>query len=100
MALYAMSSTRTMTVFGVLPVGAGAGRVGSDAARVRPTRPGKPTLRETLRRLMHAVLDHCAGQMDDDATVLPAEWRGGYQDELTPASRAPPGGGAGGPFLQ
>ncbi|WP_225630976.1 hypothetical protein [Streptomyces solaniscabiei] len=49
---------------------------------------------------MHAVLDHCAGQMDDDATVLPAEWRGGYQDELTPASRAPPGGGAGGPFLQ
>ncbi|MEU9591635.1 PP2C family protein-serine/threonine phosphatase [Streptomyces sp. NPDC048193] len=45
---------------------------------------GHFTLHETLRRLMHAVLDHHPGRMDDDATVLLAEWRGGHQDELTP----------------
>nr|WP_226534868.1 PP2C family protein-serine/threonine phosphatase [Streptomyces daghestanicus] len=42
------------------------------------------TLHETLRRLMRAVLDHHAGRMDDDATVLLAEWRGGHQDDLVP----------------
>ncbi|WP_399202801.1 hypothetical protein [Streptomyces sp. PanSC9] len=41
-------------------------------------------LHETLRRLMRAVLDHNAGRLADDATVLPAEWRGGHQHGLTP----------------
>ncbi|MCT9929895.1 serine/threonine-protein phosphatase [Planotetraspora sp. A-T 1434] len=37
---------------------------------------------ETLRRLMHAVLDYHQGDLRDDATVLIAEWRG-------PAGRSP-----------
>ncbi|MER6703170.1 PP2C family protein-serine/threonine phosphatase [Streptomyces fumanus] len=45
---------------------------------------GHFTLHETLRRLMQAVLDHHPGPMDDDATVLLAEWRGGDQDVLVP----------------
>jgi hypothetical protein len=31
---------------------------------------------ETLRRLIHSILDHHAGRLDDDATVLLMEWRG------------------------
>ncbi|MEW2545115.1 PP2C family protein-serine/threonine phosphatase [Streptomyces sp. NPDC047002] len=31
---------------------------------------------ETLRRLIHAVLDHHSGRLDDDATVLILEWHG------------------------
>lgn len=31
---------------------------------------------ETLRRLVHAVLDHHNGRLNDDATVLLCEWRG------------------------
>ncbi|WP_059008238.1 PP2C family protein-serine/threonine phosphatase [Streptomyces specialis] len=42
------------------------------------------TLHETLRRLMHAVLRHHSGRLDDDATVLLTEWRGGHQSDLTP----------------
>ncbi|MGW4027351.1 PP2C family protein-serine/threonine phosphatase, partial [Streptomyces sp. NPDC005009] len=42
------------------------------------------TLHETLRRLMAAVMEHHNGKLDDDATVLLTEWRGGYQQELTP----------------
>ncbi|MFE9626612.1 PP2C family protein-serine/threonine phosphatase [Streptomyces sp. NPDC006527] len=45
---------------------------------------GRQTLHETLRRLMRAVVDHHAGRLDDDATVLLAEWRVGHQDELVP----------------
>ncbi|MET7683354.1 PP2C family protein-serine/threonine phosphatase [Streptomyces sp. NPDC005423] len=45
---------------------------------------GRHTLHETLRRLMAAVLRHHDGQLDDDATVLPTEWRGAHQDRLTP----------------
>ncbi|WP_229840211.1 PP2C family protein-serine/threonine phosphatase [Streptomyces roseolilacinus] len=45
---------------------------------------GRHTVHETLRRLMHSVLEHHAGELDDDATVLLAEWRGGHQDALTP----------------
>ncbi|MFG2357330.1 PP2C family protein-serine/threonine phosphatase [Streptomyces sp. NPDC048521] len=44
----------------------------------------RQTLHETLRRLMHAVVRHHAGRLDDDATVLLAEWRGGDQNLLTP----------------
>lgn len=45
---------------------------------------GEHTLHETLRRLMAAVLYHHDGKLDDDATVLLTEWRGGHQQELTP----------------
>ncbi|WP_461008316.1 PP2C family protein-serine/threonine phosphatase [Streptomyces capparidis] len=45
---------------------------------------GQHTLHETLRRLMRAVLHHHGGNLDDDATVLLAEWRGGHQDDLVP----------------
>ncbi|MFF9203819.1 PP2C family protein-serine/threonine phosphatase [Streptomyces sp. NPDC014986] len=41
---------------------------------------GKHTLHETLRRLMTAVLDHHDGKLDDDATVLLAEWRGRLEE--------------------
>ncbi|MGW4823088.1 PP2C family protein-serine/threonine phosphatase [Streptomyces sp. NPDC004227] len=40
---------------------------------------------ETLRRLMHAIVDHHAGQRADDATVLCLEWFGpGRNTELRP----------------
>ncbi|MFJ8106061.1 PP2C family protein-serine/threonine phosphatase [Streptomyces sp. NPDC096132] len=45
---------------------------------------GHQTLHETLRRLMHAVVEHHAGRLDDDATVLLAEWHAGHQHRLTP----------------
>jgi len=31
---------------------------------------------ETMRRLMHAVADHNAGPLRDDATAVMIEWRG------------------------
>ncbi|MEU9994467.1 PP2C family protein-serine/threonine phosphatase [Streptomyces sp. NPDC050848] len=42
---------------------------------------------ETLRRLVHAVLDHHQGTLDDDATVLLCEWHGNTDrtDELADA---------------
>jgi len=33
-------------------------------------------LDETLRRLMHAVMDYHQGRLEDDATVLFCEWHG------------------------
>lgn len=51
---------------------------------VRRHSSGGHTLHETLRRLMAAVLDHHDDSLDDDATVLLAEWRVGHQEELTP----------------
>ncbi|MFF4794588.1 PP2C family protein-serine/threonine phosphatase [Streptomyces sp. NPDC001276] len=40
---------------------------------------------ETLRRLMHAIVDHHAGQRADDATVLCLEWLGSSRNtELRP----------------
>jgi serine phosphatase RsbU (regulator of sigma subunit) len=45
---------------------------------------GRHTLHETLRRLMAAVMAHHDGLLDDDATVLLTEWRGGQQRDLTP----------------
>ncbi|WP_449350378.1 PP2C family protein-serine/threonine phosphatase [Streptomyces shaanxiensis] len=44
----------------------------------------RQTLHETLRRLMHAVLDHHCGRLNDDATVLLTEWRAGHQHRLVP----------------
>ncbi|MGW5492447.1 PP2C family protein-serine/threonine phosphatase [Streptomyces olivaceoviridis] len=51
---------------------------------IRRHHSGRHTLHETLRRLMAAVMDHHDGKLDDDATVLLTEWRGGHQQELTP----------------
>ncbi|MFF4982338.1 PP2C family protein-serine/threonine phosphatase [Streptomyces sp. NPDC001046] len=51
---------------------------------VRRHHSGRHTLHETLRRLMAAVMDHHDGTLDDDATVLLTEWRGGHQQELIP----------------
>lgn len=31
---------------------------------------------ETMRRLLHAILDHQEGELQDDATILAVEWRG------------------------
>ncbi|MFB8754542.1 PP2C family protein-serine/threonine phosphatase [Streptomyces nigra] len=51
---------------------------------IRRHHSGRHTLHETLRRLMTAVMQHHDGSLDDDATVLLTEWRGGHQRELTP----------------
>jgi serine phosphatase RsbU (regulator of sigma subunit) len=41
---------------------------------------------ETLRRLTHSILEHHAGRLDDDATVLLLEWHGtaGREDAGVP----------------
>ena len=39
---------------------------------------------ETMRRLMHALLDHQAGHLRDDATTMLVEWKGGGAHRLTP----------------
>lgn len=41
---------------------------------------------ETLRRLVHAVLDHHGGRLQDDATVLLCEWFGPRPDAVGPAA--------------
>ena len=43
---------------------------------------------ETMRRVVHALLDHQAGNLDDDATLLLVEWHGsgGSDDEPPPLS--------------
>ncbi|MET8898313.1 PP2C family protein-serine/threonine phosphatase [Streptomyces albogriseolus] len=51
---------------------------------IRRHHSGGRTLHETLRRLMTAVMEHHDSKLDDDATVLLTEWRGGRQQELTP----------------
>ncbi|TYK49026.1 PP2C family protein-serine/threonine phosphatase [Actinomadura decatromicini] len=35
---------------------------------------------ETLRRLIHSILQHHSGRLDDDATVLLVEWEGPFGD--------------------
>jgi serine phosphatase RsbU (regulator of sigma subunit) len=39
---------------------------------------------ETMRRLMHAILDHQAGALQDDATTMLVEWRTGGEQRITP----------------
>ncbi len=39
---------------------------------------------ETMRRLMHAILAHQAGPLQDDATTMLLEWQGGGTDRITP----------------
>jgi hypothetical protein len=39
---------------------------------------------ETMRRLMHAILAHQAGNLRDDATTMLVEWQGGGAQRITP----------------
>jgi hypothetical protein len=39
---------------------------------------------ETMRRVVHALLDHQQGQLTDDATLLLLEWRNANTDRLLP----------------
>ena len=39
---------------------------------------------ETLRRLMHSILDHEAGDLQDDATAVLVEWAGQAKETLEP----------------
>jgi len=39
---------------------------------------------ETMRRIVHALLDHQQGQLADDATLLLLEWRNTNTDALVP----------------
>mgnify|MGYP001279531211 CR=1 FL=1 len=50
---------------------------------IRHNADGLPVA-ETLRRLIRSILDHHAGKLDDDASVLLLEWRG--SGEASPAT--------------
>lgn len=39
---------------------------------------------ETMRRLMHAILAHQAGSLQDDATTMLVEWQGHGEERITP----------------
>ena len=39
---------------------------------------------ETMRRLLHAILDHQDGELQDDATIVVVEWRGPGRGLLEP----------------
>jgi serine phosphatase RsbU (regulator of sigma subunit) len=52
---------------------------------VRQDAAGQPAP-ETMRRLMHAILAHQDGEMQDDATAMLVEWQGGGADRITPES--------------
>jgi serine phosphatase RsbU (regulator of sigma subunit) len=39
---------------------------------------------ETMRRVMHAILEHQAGELQDDATAMLVEWRGHAAQDITP----------------
>jgi hypothetical protein len=49
----------------------------------RESAAGQPAP-ETMRRLMHAILDHQAGALQDDATTMLVEWRTSGQQRITP----------------
>jgi serine phosphatase RsbU (regulator of sigma subunit) len=50
---------------------------------VREDAAGQPAP-ETMRRLMHAILAHQAGALQDDATAMLVEWRTGGENRLVP----------------
>jgi hypothetical protein len=39
---------------------------------------------ETMRGLMHAILEHQAGELQDDATTMLIEWRGHGAEDIAP----------------
>jgi hypothetical protein len=50
---------------------------------VREDAAGRPAP-ETMRRLMHAILAHQNGELQDDATAMLVEWQTGDVDRITP----------------
>ncbi len=50
---------------------------------IRASAAGHPAP-ETMRRLMHAILDHQAGALQDDATTMLVEWRTGGEQRIAP----------------
>lgn len=67
------------------PGGAEFGRDRFTEFLIRHHADGLP-LPETLRRLVHAVLDYHEGQLQDDATVLMCEWLGASGDDTGTAA--------------
>jgi hypothetical protein len=51
----------------------------------REAAAGRPAP-ETMRRLMHAILNHQAGALQDDATTMLVEWQGGGANRIIPES--------------
>jgi len=49
----------------------------------RESAAGQPAP-ETMRRLMHAILDHQEGTLQDDATTMLLEWKSGGEQRITP----------------
>lgn len=49
----------------------------------RESAAGQPAP-ETMRRLMHAILDYQAGTLQDDATAMLLEWKSGGEQRITP----------------
>ena len=39
---------------------------------------------ETMRKLMHAILDHQSGELQDDATMVLVEWKAAGQERVLP----------------
>jgi serine phosphatase RsbU (regulator of sigma subunit) len=48
---------------------------------VRAEAAGDPAP-ETLRRLMHSVMEHQSGRLQDDASIVLVEWRTGHENQL------------------
>jgi serine phosphatase RsbU (regulator of sigma subunit) len=67
------------------PGGAEFGRDRFTDFLIRHHADGLP-LPETLRRLIHALLDYHQGRLQDDATVLMCEWLGASSDDTAPAA--------------
>jgi serine phosphatase RsbU (regulator of sigma subunit) len=61
----------------------GTGRLSDLVAREEAACRPAP---ETMRRLMHAILAHQEGQLQDDATAMLVEWNGDGADRITPES--------------
>jgi serine phosphatase RsbU (regulator of sigma subunit) len=53
------------------------------SAVLEVSRAGAPPP-EVLRQVLRAVVDHQAGVLQDDATVLMVEWRGTGAERLSP----------------
>jgi hypothetical protein len=50
---------------------------------IRASAAGQPAP-ETMRRLMHTILNHQAGALQDDATTMLVEWKSGGEQRITP----------------
>ena len=59
----------------------GTARLGDLVARQAGAGQSAP---ETMRRLMHAILEHQAGALQDDATTMMLEWQAGGRDRIIP----------------